>query len=45
MIREQKKHFADDYWFLNPNGEDLDAIELKKSLTDFMHQFSCEHTR
>ena len=35
--------FADDYRFSYPNGEDLDAIALKKSLTDFMRQFSSEH--
>ena len=35
--------FACDYLFFNPNGEDMDAIALKKSLTDFMRRFSREH--
>ena len=42
-IPELIRIFASDYWFFNPNGNDLDAIALKKSLTDFMNSFSREH--
>ena len=35
--------FADDYWSVYPNGGKLDSIALKKSITDFMGQFSREH--
>ena len=35
--------FVSDYWFFNPNGNDLDATALKNSLRDFMRRFSREH--